>query len=404
MFKKIIFAVLLCSCSTAISAQTIKTKVIVVGGGAAGTGAAIQSAHSGVETLLIEPGSRLGADINTIDTTSRLGLEKNLVRVYKKSQNLSVDKLHPALLPVVLKGWTDTIRSLKVILNTGIQSIDKQGSGWKIRLTNGRKVKAEVIVDASGGAAAVKAGAEKRTGKFSRSARALISPDALYSSTLYRTAVVTDTSDNVTPLGAFISPDVENLIFAERGNTLSGRLTEGQAAGAAAAYCAFFRTTTKKINIRVVQGELLAYGLWLLPFEDIKLDNLHFAAIQHIGASGILKAAVRNDKLYFMPENTVSSEEVRPELKAYFMRSQIWEPGKVIDKLNLNDVLNLIKIAGHRGEELNREVEKNWNSTLGFSGKYDLKKSVNRLEFAVLLDIYLQPFSVRIGQSGQINN
>src|SRR5690606_13592923 len=123
-----------------------------------------------------------------------------LVGVYKKSQNLKVDKLDPALIPVVLKGWTDTVRNLKVMLNTGIQSIDKRGSKWRIRLTNGRKVKAEVIVDASSGTA-VKAGAENKNGKFSRDAsRLLISPDVLYSSTLYRTAVVTDTSDNVIPL------------------------------------------------------------------------------------------------------------------------------------------------------------------------------------------------------------
>lgn len=404
MLKEIFYTVLCCLAGTMLSAQTIKTKVIVVGGGAAGTGAAIQSAHSGVETLLIETGSRLGTDISAIDTASRLGLEKNLVGVYKKSQNLKVDKLDPALIPVVLKGWTDTVRNLKVMLNTGIQSIDKRGSNWRIRLTNGRKVKAEVIVDASGGAAA-KAGAENKNGKFSRSvSKLLISPDVLYSSTLYRTAVVTDTSDNVIPLGAFISSDVENLVFAGSGNGRPGRLTEGQTAGATAAYCAFFGTTTKKINTRVVQGELMAYGLWLLPFEDIDLKNPHFAAVQHIGATGILKGSIKSGKLYFMPENTVSSDEIRPELKAYYMRSQIWEPERKIDELTLNDVLNLIKIAGHRGEELNREVEKNWNGSLGFSGKYDLEKPVSRLEFAVLLDIYLQPFSVRIDPQGRVSN
>src|SRR5690606_2207138 len=158
--------------------------------------------------------------------------------------------------------------------------------------------------------------------KSARSARPLISPDALYSSVLYRTAVVIDTSVNISPLASFISSDVENLVFADSGNGGNGSLAEGQAAGAAAAYCAFFGTTTKKINIRVVQGELMAYGMWLLPFEDIDLENPHFAAVQHIGATGILKGALKNGKLYFMPENTVSSEEIRPEMKAYYMRDR----------------------------------------------------------------------------------
>ena len=390
----------------AVSAQTIRTKVFVIGGGAAGTGAAIQSAHSGVETMLIEPGKYLGSGISAVDTASRLGLEKNLVQVYKKSQNLSLSKLDTSLIPVVLKGWTDTVKNLKVMLNTDIRSIDGSGKKWKIKLSNGRKVKAEVIVDASpNGIVGIKAVPAEKTSDLPRLAPVSnIKLSNIYSSNLYRTAVVTDTAAGITPLAAYISPEIENLVFAYSGKNVKPSLVMGQAAGASAAYCAFFNTTTKKINIRVIQGELMAYGMWFLPFTDIHVTDPHTAAIQHIAATGILKGDLKNNKLYFMPDSTVSSEEIRQEMKSYYMRSQIWEPGKKIERLSLNNVLDLIKICGARGNELDKEVEKAWETSFGFKAKFDLNKAVTRRQFAVLIDSYLKPFTTRINAEGKIQN
>ena len=41
-------------------AKTIKTDLLVIGGGTGGTAAAIQAARMGVKTILIEPTSMLG--------------------------------------------------------------------------------------------------------------------------------------------------------------------------------------------------------------------------------------------------------------------------------------------------------------------------------------------------------
>src|SRR5882672_11699679 len=46
-----------------VNAETIKTDVLVIGGGASGVAAAIQSARSKVKTLLVEPGPWLGGSM-----------------------------------------------------------------------------------------------------------------------------------------------------------------------------------------------------------------------------------------------------------------------------------------------------------------------------------------------------
>src|SRR5258707_13164454 len=62
MIRKLLIPLLFFACSFA-RAETIKTDVLVIGGGACGVAAAIQSARSKVKTLLIEPGPWLGGSM-----------------------------------------------------------------------------------------------------------------------------------------------------------------------------------------------------------------------------------------------------------------------------------------------------------------------------------------------------
>ena len=62
MIKKLLIP-LLCFVFTFSHAETIRTDVLVIGGGASGVAAAIQSARSKVKTLLVEPGPWLGGSI-----------------------------------------------------------------------------------------------------------------------------------------------------------------------------------------------------------------------------------------------------------------------------------------------------------------------------------------------------
>lgn len=388
-----------------LHAQTIKTQVLVIGSGATGTGAAIQAAHSGVKTVLLNDGNQFGRDLGVIDTTLKIGVQADFIRLYKSVQPLSRAKITAAEAGPVIKSWTDTIKNLQVVLNATPQKIQKAGKGWKLDLSNGSTVKADVIVDATAnGIVASKMGSQAK----SRLPYDVLNPEEFYNNNIYRTAVATGGINNTTavsaPLAAFVTTNIENLVIVPNGqdNGIPSTLAGGQAAGAVAAYCAFFKTTTEKLNIRVVQGELLAYKSWLIPFADIAVADSNFAEIQHIAATGIMKAKSQNGKLYFQPDSSVSLKELRQPVKEYYSRSQIWKADKTDGDLTLEDAIDLIKFVGLRGQELNREVEKGWKTSFKFKSTFDLKKLITRREFAVLVDNYLKPFNVRVDASGKL--
>ena len=383
-------------------AQTIKTKVLVVGGDASAIGAAIQSARSGVETLLIEESGQLGKGLTTIDTTRKIGVQGDFIKLIKTaSQQINPNSLDPGAVSQVLKNWTDTVKNLKVMMNTRIQTVEKSGKGWELRLANKQKLKTDLIVDAAGNKIISSKYPQVKTQVPFRP----INIEDFYKSNLYRTSVAAGADmSSPLPIGSFTGADPENLIIFEKNgeSSFSPSLTGGQAAGATAAYCAFFKTTTKNINIRVIQGELLAYKGQLIPFADINPSDTAFAAVQRIGATGILKATALNNKLYFQPDSAVTFEEIRQPMRELYSRSQIWFADNKGTTMTLNDILSLIKYSGGRGEELNREVEKGWKKSFGFEGEYDLKKTITRLQTAVLLDAYLKPFHVRVDYTGKL--
>ena len=184
-------------------------------------------------------------------------------------------------------------------------------------------------------------------------------------------------------------------------NILSTLIT-GQAAGAIAAYCAFFKTITEKLNVRVIQTELLTYNSRILKFDDIDDSDSSMIIFQHIGVTGILKAKEENGKLFFMPEASVSTEELKQPFRELYSRSQIWFLDNKAEKLTLEDALSLIKFVGSRGGELNKEAEKAWKSSLKLKGNFDLKKLITRRELAVLFDVYLKPYTVAVDLEGNI--
>ncbi len=104
------------------------------------------------------------------------------------------------------------------------------------------------------------------------------------------------------PLGSLVPESVEGIIVAEKSigvtNIVNGatRLQPvvmgiGQAAGALAAVALRNNTDPSKIDIRAVQQALLDSRAYIMPFIDVPAENPHFAAIQRIGAAGVLKGA-----------------------------------------------------------------------------------------------------------------
>ncbi|HEY0896113.1 MAG TPA: hypothetical protein VGE15_06135 [Sphingobacteriaceae bacterium] len=383
IFKSLIF--------TFLSVSTFadqKTGVVVIGNNAPALAAGIQSARSGVKTIWLNPEATLSSDILNADTTAYTlaGFWPEIVKKIKA--NPAMDRA------ALLKAYTDTVKNLTVIRNAPVRKIERSGKGWEIDLTNGTELKCQVIVDGGDHTRLV----EKAPAEIGQRLSSGSVGNDTYSTKLYRTAIATGNSEtDLVPLGSLIS-QTENYVFAPVQNTVGASMLAGQAAGASAAYCAFFQTTTKNINVRMTQGELLRYNGRLFPAADVPVTDPAFISVQHVAATGILK--LRNGS--FNPEGTVSSEELRLPLKEYYSRSQLWFFQNKRDSLTIEDAVNLIMFTATRGEELRREIRAGWKTSLKLSAEYDPKRAITRKEFAVLVDRFLQPFNVRVDFAGNL--
>jgi len=223
------------------------------------------------------------------------------------------------------------------------------------------------------------------------------------------------------PLGTVIVRDIENLLVTEKGLSTthlvnastfypSVQMTLGQGAGTVAAFCAFYKTTTKKINVREVQKELLRFNAYLMPFVDVKQSDPYFRAIQQIGATGLLKGVQltqgKSTASYFLPDSIVKTAEVKPVLMEIYARSFLWfnkiKPG---DNFTVGNLLSFIsEMTLSDPETLQKNVKKYWQSRFKFASVYDLNKPITRREFAILANLYINPFARNVDITGRLIN
>lgn len=174
------------------------------------------------------------------------------------------------------------------------------------------------------------------------------------------------------------------------------RMQYGQAVGAAAAFTAFFKTTADKIDVRKLQGELLAFQARLSAFEDVSRSDRNFRALERIGLVNVFS---QQDHL-FRGDDLVSHAQVAAAMNSKYSRSQIWFAQNKGENFTLRELLSLLKFVGLRADDLDRQVEKEWNSKFGFED-FNLDREVTRKEFSVLLDAYAKPFSITVDKDGQ---
>ena len=188
------------------------------------------------------------------------------------------------------------------------------------------------------------------------------------------------------------------------------RLTLGQGAGTIAAYCAFFKTTTKNLNVRTIQGELLDFKGYLLPFADITPVNRDWRAIQQIGASGLLKGVQKIDgktrELFFMPDSTVSTAEIRPMLDEIYSRAFLWfNREKTGEKFTVGNLVSLIsEMTLTDPQTLKIVLQKAWKTQYKFALDFDVNRPATRREFAVLTNKFINPFARKVDLMGRLVN
>lgn len=389
--------------------QKQKSEVLVWGNGPGAIAAGIQSARSGVKTLLISDATSFGLTLPSNNmhfpntAVTRTGIWAELLKKYGEKRGVELAQnnyisLASDSVSTVLRSICDSVKKLEIIANTSIRGVKKSGNSWLLQLSTGEKLKLRVLVDASTTRSLLKL--------VGGSAPASSVIKASWNQPITRTSVASLDSSSVLPIRSVIAEKVDNVILVPQLNTISSLLHAGQAAGASAAYCAFFKTDTKNLNVRIIQGELLNYKSSLIPINDVLPSDTNFIKIQHLAASGILNRGIveKNDSAFWMSENSLSTEELKNPMKAFYSRSQIWFADHVSAKLSIEEAIDLLMYTATRGEELRKAIQKGWQSEFGFKSEYDAKRPISRYELAVLMDTYLKPFSVRVDLDGNLLN
>ena len=223
------------------------------------------------------------------------------------------------------------------------------------------------------------------------------------------------------PLGAIVVNDLDNVLVTEKAISVSRdvnsgtsypsvQMTLGQGVGATAAFCAFFKTTTKHLHVRMIQGEILDYKGYLVPITDIAQKDPHWRAVQQVCATGLLKGIQKSIgekvEIHFEPDDVVNTEEIKPVLLEIYTRAFLWfnkeKPG---DKFTLGNLLSLISdYTLTDPKTLQLHLQKVWASQFKLTGTFDLNRPVTRMEFAVLTNKYLNPFAKTVDLSGRVIN
>ncbi|MFC4211754.1 hypothetical protein ACFOWA_11210 [Pedobacter lithocola] len=377
-----------------IQAQTLKTDVLIIGSGDAALASGIQSYKSGVKTLILTQSTGFSSQKSAVKQSIAVqNLFKTLAAWEVKKLNKPIEQTSKSKAKNTKKP-IDSAAFLDVVNNVKYTEIKRSGNGWALNLSDGLDIKAKILVLAHEPAKLV---AALKINELAPAKTEVLN----YNDNLYRTTIsrLNTTESRYLSLYNLLIPNQENLLFIPPGN-----VEIGQAAGATAAYSAFFDTKTSLSNLKRIQGELLSYKLALMPFEDVKAADSNWLALQKVGITGILKADIKNGKAFFNPELEVTYDEIKQPIKDYYYKAQIWFDDNKNIPINLVNTITLVCYVGNKAiDATTNEIEKKWKKNYKFSSKYDLKKVLTRREFSVIINEYLKPFDeVNVDKTGRV--
>lgn len=405
-----------------IKAQAqFKPDVVVIGGSAAGTSAAIQAARSGVKTLLIVPSDNLIGDVapSMNIPAFNLGFWKEWKDAFLKTSD-SVQTTPQLVLENIVK----KIKDLSFLKATPILGIEEKKNGWEIKVNiNGKQetIKCKVLVDATTNSANSVLSQFNilnldKNGKFENLViytKQQGNKPYDQQQKLYRTSGAAgfgkDSVAQFIPLGVFIPKEKDNLLIVSMSAFKDFETSDfknialwtnmGQSVGALAAFGPFFDTTPSKANIRLTQGEMFTYKSFLYPVKDVDVTDSAWYPIQKIIASGVLKFDF-NTGLFNIKEG-VKVSDFKEVMATLYPRSKIWFIENKLSDMTVKSSISLFSfISGRDPISIKQEIEKDWKEKYGFTNSYSESEVINKKEFAVLLDRYISPFNVNVDFNG----
>ena len=208
------------------------------------------------------------------------------------------------------------------------------------------------------------------------------------------------------PLGCLIPNNYQGVIIAEKSisvsNIVNGTtrlqpvvMLTGQASGALAALCVLQKKNAQHVAIRDVQNSLIQNNAYIMPYADVTPKHPQFAAIQRIGATGILKGVGQPsawaNRTWFYPDSTMTEVDLVKGLQ-YFNPKLLTNFSASKDVLTIQKIAEIIaQIQSHTKEEIIKDI-------LNFKLNNDY---VPRQIIAFLLDKYYQPFQININHQGK---
>jgi hypothetical protein len=363
--------------------KTIKTQFLVIGTTAAGIGAGLQAAKSGIRTLIIDSSTVLGTDVKEIDSTFTLGLDGRYLRE-RKSGKTSQE---------ILSQWLKACKELKLLTGVRVSSAVKGHDGWDLKLSNGQHILANWVFEDIGPQRV-----EFAPGKFSMNYD-ISHPTDNWPGTQYRTQVGTSRGKNMMnayPLARFIRTERENwMVIPAVGKSFS----IGQIVGAMTANTA--TNGARDFDVRAVQKILLMEGLYFDSLNDLKLDDPDFMVFQRIFATGLLRPANYSPGgITADPEKTVNIKNIVNAFTDYYKSSVLWFEKHPMGTMSVAEALELLFVISHNS--LDAQIQSEWNHKLKFTSTFNSERPITRREFAVLLDAYLNPFDMKVDITGKL--
>ncbi len=416
---KIVFIFILLFGKLSLHAKEVKPTLLVYGSNIEAFTAAIQSARSNVPTLWVMGTHQLIEELTSapLKITANQGLDGGIwmdllmATALNKGENDSLAQviktdINPTLMLHAIERIIGQETQLTVLRSEEIVSLERNKRDWTVVLGGNKKYAVRAIVDTSpDGMLATKV----VKSEVALEQLALRRTEGLTPNEIRTTAALGEYGDTcyTVLIKDILSQNFQELFFTkslvpatEGAETIPFRAHVGQAVGALAAYCAFFKTSGDKVDVRKLQNELMTFGARLLPWKDVSLQDPNYVAIQK-GYLATILAGKEGNRILDRADS-VRVESIKPIFNQLYSRSQLWFLDNTVDYFTLKDLLSFVKFVSFRGNEVEGQVQKDWTKRLKFEGEYDLAHTVNRYEFLTLVDKYANPYAKAVTVEGDI--